>query len=174
MRVAIFSNARTGSTTLYKYLTKSLDYYSLAPPFDRKFFNLDFKSEVWTRENVVVKFMFEFLPIVDRIQKSFDKTIFLTRTNDAEGAESLAHAMKTGVWNRPYVSINFTKEEIDKYISIRKQQREKIQSLGGFQITYEEIFYSDTGVKRLNDFFGISTDQFAYLLDNRHRLKKLK
>lgn len=118
--------------------------------------------------------MFEFFPIVDKIQKSFDKTIFLTRTNDVEGAESLAHAFKTGVWTHSYVPTNLDVEEISKHVNIRKQQREKIQTLGGFQITYEEIFYSNTGIKRLNNFLNINTDEFAYLLSNKYRLRKLK
>lgn len=172
MRIAIFSYARTGSTTLYKYIKESLYLEGSVPPYTTQFFKDDYKTKIWEEDSIVVKFMFEFLPLIDKIQKSFDKIIFLSRESDIECAKSFAQAIKTGTWYYPYEYKDLPEELINQNVAVIKQQRRKIQSLGGFQITYEEVFYTVDGIKRLNNYLGIVTNEFNYLLHPKHRLRQ--
>ena len=172
MKVAVFSYARTGSTVLHEYIKKSLNHKGAAPPFTNEVFNKNFLKQAWKEENIVVKFMFDFLPLVDEIKRYFDKVIFLSRLDDLKCAESFAQAKISGVWYKPYEYEKISKKDFIEYLALIKQQRIKVESLGGFQITYEELYFTSNGLKRLNEYLGIKTTEFIHLLDSRHKLRQ--
>jgi hypothetical protein len=116
--------------------------------------------------------MFDFLPLVDEIKRYFDKVIFLSRLDDVKCAESLAQAKISGVWYKPYKYKKISKEHIVRHSALIKQKRIKMESLGGFQITYEELYFTSNGLKRLNEYLGIKTTEFIHLLDSRHKLRQ--
>ena len=175
MRVAIYAQARSGSTSLYMYLKKSLNYQmssnykGILEPYSPKFPNRFTEEEIWERDNVVVKFLIRDNNIAKRIPSAFDKVIYLTRSNDLEGAESLAYATKDGEWHKPYeystLKDSFSDNEIKDLRSKRAHHREYIQSQKGFQITYEEIFYKRVGILRINDYIGIRDSKYSNWLD---------
>ena len=172
MRVAVFSYARTGSTILHEYIKKSLKHKGAAPPFTNKVLKKDFFKQAFKEENIVVKLMFDFLPLVDEIERYFDKIIFLSRLDDIKCAESFAQAKTSGVWYKPYEYKEISKEDINIHSVLLKQQRIKVESLGGFQITYEELYFTSNGPKRLNEYLGIKTTEFIHLLYPRHKLRQ--
>jgi len=169
MRVAIYAQARSGSTSLYMYLKKSLNYKGIPEPYSPHWPSKFTEQEIWEEDNVVAKFLIRDNNIAKKIPLHFDKVIYLTRSNDLEGAESLAYATKDGEWHKPYqystLKDSFSDNEIKDLRSKRAHHREYIQSQKGFQITYEEIFYKRVGILRINDYIGIRDSKYSNWLD---------
>ena len=176
MRVAIYAQARSGSTALYMYVRKSLKYKGILEPYSPKFPNRFTEEEIWEKDNVVVKFLIRDNNIAKRIPLAFDKVIYLTRSNDLEGAESLARAQSKDEWHKRYFynKSNFEKKHINKLKEYRNTHKKFIQSQGNFQITYEEIYYEKVGIPKINDYIGIKTNEYIHLLDvkNKYRVNK--
>jgi len=176
MRVAIYAQARSGSTTLAHYLSYSLKFKLILEPLRRNNLNTYSYDEIWKQDNVVVKFLLRDNKKVEKISNSFDKVIWLTRENDLEGAESLAQAEFKNEWHEKYFynKYSFENKHINKLKEYRNTHKKFIQSQGNFQITYEEIFYERVGIPKINDYIGIKSDRYIHLLDikNKYRVNK--
>ena len=178
MRVAIYAQARSGSTALFNYIKDSLSLKGILEPYNPKFPERFTEEEIWKQDNIVVKFLLRDKNIVEKLPLVFDKVIYLTRSNDLEGAESLVYATKKDIWHEPYeystLKDSFSDEEIKDKRNKRAQHRKYIESQKGFQITYEEIFYERVGIPKINDYIGIKTNRYIHLLDikNKYRVNK--
>ena len=176
MRVAIYAQARSGSTALYMYIRKSLGYKGILEPYSPKFPNRFTEEEIWEKDNVVAKFLIRDNNIAKRIPLAFDKVIYLTRSNDLEGAESLAYATKDGEWHQPYeyntLKDSFSDDEIKDIRDKRAQHRQFIESQKGFQITYEEIYYKRVGIQKINNYINIKDSKYSDWLDLSKKYRK--
>ena len=145
MRVAIYAQARSGSTALYNYIKDSLSLKGIFEPYNPKFTNRFTEEEIWEKDNVVVKFLIRDNNIAKRIPLAFDKVIYLTRSNDLEGAESLARAQSKGEWNKKYFynKSNFENKHIIKLKEYRNTHKKFIQSQGNFQIHMKKYFMKE-------------------------------
>ena len=176
MRIAIYAQARSGSTALYNYIKDSLSYKGILEPYNPKFPERFTEEEIWKQDNIVVKFLLRDKNIAERLPSVFDKVIYLTRSNDLEGAESLVYATKKDIWHEPYeystLKDSFSDEEIKDKRNKRAQHRKYIESQKGFQITYEEIFYDRVGIQRINNYINIVDSKYINLLDLSKKYRK--
>lgn len=172
MKIAIIANTRTGSTTLFKYVKHSLDLYGIHEPFNPRT-NLNYSHiNIWELDNIVVKYIFVTSEYIKKVIKHFDKVIFLTREDDIESAKSFIHAKKTDNWIDSYVYREEYSKEIDNIVATRNDQKNFLRSFGGFQITYEELFFHKEGVERINQYLGIQNNNYKSLLDLKYRYRK--
>jgi hypothetical protein len=177
MRIAIYAQARSGSTALYNYIKDSLNLKGILEPYNPKFLNRFSEKEIWEDKNTVVKFLIRDADIVKKIPEKFDKVIYLTRDNDLEGAESLMYATKNDIWHESYtytLSNKKNKLSLKQLINSRSIQKNYIKSQKGFQISYEDIFYDIVGIPKINNYININTDEFLYYLDIKNKYRKDK
>jgi len=172
MRVAIFAYGRTGSTSLCEYIRLSLQLESIVEPFNRDRIHTYTSHDLWKKDNKVVKFMYPDIKYIDKIKSNFDKIIYLTRENHIEAAESHVYARLSGYWNSKYTFVDPPTEFVNESVQRKKKQKAHINSLEGFQVTYEEIFYTKEGIKKIDDYLGITSDEFKDILDIKHKYRK--
>ena len=172
MRVAIFAYGRTGSTSLCEYIRLSLQLESIVEPFNRDRIHTYTSYDLWKKDNKVVKFMYPDIKYIDKIQSNFDKIIYLTRENHIEAAESHVYAELNDCWTGKYSFADPPVNFVNKMVQKKKEQKTHINSLGGFQVTYEEIFYTKEGVKKVDDYLGIISDHYKEILDIKHKYRK--
>ena len=176
MRIAIYAQARSGSTALYNYIKDSLSLKGILEPYNPKFPERFTEEEIWKQDNIVVKFLLRDKNIAERLPSVFDKVIYLTRSNDLEGAESLVYATKKDIWHESYEYNTLKDLSLDKEIKDirdkRAQHRQYIESQKGFQITYEEIFYKRVGIQKINDYINIEDSKYSDWLDLSKKYRK--
>ena len=172
MRIAIVANTRTGSSTVFKYIKKSLNLYGINEPFNPKTKQSHSHINIWGFSDIVVKYIFVSSEYIEKIIEHFDKVIFLTREDDVEAAKSFIQAKKTDNWTDSYIFNEEHSKEIQEITSIRKEQKNFIRSFEGFQITYEQLFIDRDGINRLNKFLNIQSSNYEYLFDLKYRYRK--
>jgi hypothetical protein len=115
------------------------------------------------------------------LKKLFDKKIILYRENTKEQAESILWANEKQLWhntlhsvsdnniqsNAGFVSAHYTipmdwlnknKKEIQSTEKSLQKQNEILKSLTDcLHITYEELYYSNTGIKKIEDYIGFKS-----------------
>ena len=180
MRVAIYAQARSGSTTLLDYISKSLNYKPIFEPFNPVSVNKYSEKEIWHEDNVVVKFLIRTLEKdeTEKIKNHFDKVICLTRENIHEGAESHLAAELNDAWKPDKYSFKNSVEINDKnqkrlkdLILYRYIVYEHIKHLPFFQTTYEEIYKNKVGIQKINSYININDEKFLHLLDSKNRYR---
>ena len=172
MRVAIVTYGRTGSTSLFNYIQNSLQLHGINEPYNTRVKRRFTEQDIWEKNLIVVKFMFPDTKFINKIQKTFDKIIYLTRENHKEAAESHAHSTISDKWDKKYAYEAPPADYIDHYIIVKTEQKEFINSLGGFQVTYEEIYYRRTGIARINKYLNINDSKFINILDLKNKYRQ--
>jgi len=107
----------------------------------------------------------------ESLKKLFDKKIVLYRENTKEQAESILWANEKQIWHNQsdnkFISAHYiiptewldTNAEEIKFWDVKLQEENKIlKSLTDcLHITYEELYYSDEGIKKIEDYIGFKS-----------------
>ncbi len=176
MRVLIYALPRTGSTNLAHYIANSFHYTAIIEPYhEARYWDKHLvESDIWERDNVVVKMIigqgnYQY----EDIKSKFDKAIVLYRENLKEQAESFAHATKSIDWHAPYYydPSSITEEEYQTAYK-KLSRRDEIVALDGFKISYEDLYLSGKDVERLDSFLGNTNKSFRFMLDSRNKYRR--
>lgn len=169
MKILLYTGYRTGSKSLGEWLEIELETEYYHEPFNptidlnTKNFNID------SIKSGIIKISQTDGMIFNDIVGKFDKIILLYRENTLEQAESFVWANNKKQYHHTFVgekfvyahynipddflesnkgTINFNKARFDK-------QNEHILSIQtGLCISYEELYYSETGIKKLEEYLG--------------------
>ena len=164
MKILIYTTHRTGSTSLANFLV----YHYPDSDYIR---NIDI-NEIKNIDNRIIKFTPNEMPY-ESIYKLFDKRIILIRENKKEQAESRLYA---DLVEKKFSDYTIPKEFLQKYSKEIEDLQIKIEEENLYlksckdclQITYEELFFSYEGVRKLEEYLGI---EFKFMLDNRKRYR---
>lgn len=175
MRILIYAIGRSGSTTLGKYISKSLNYLNISEPYNEV--NIAHLNEniVWNKDNVVVKTTYGQIDMsTEELFKKFDKVVILTREDINDQALSTYYASKTNKWIHPYTLKNFeiNESEFNKIYYYKKQKTNELLDLNGFHITYEQIYDRADKIDELNEYLEITNKTYRYLLDSKYRYRR--
>jgi hypothetical protein len=177
MRILIYALPRTGSNNLTHYIANSLHYREIIEPYnEERFWDKDLtESDIWKKDNVVVKMMFGQGGYWHKdLKDKFDKIVVLYRENTKEQAESYAHATKSTDWHARYTynPANISEEEyLEAYKSFDDRMR-KINRLNEFTVKYEDLYISGTDRDRLDEYVGITNKSFRFILDSSNRYRR--
>jgi len=154
MKILIYTSHRTGSTSLANFLMieYSCDYY--------RRFHYKTNDEFDQAVNSHTFGIYKVCPdedSYDRIKHMFDKKIVLVRENTREQAESRLYSeieeKKFSAYSISDDFLNSNKQEIkeieNKIISENVEFKKLIECL---HLTYEELFYSKEGLKKIEDY----------------------
>jgi hypothetical protein len=151
----------------------------LLNPFNPKFDKNNFLTE--DIDDCIIK-----IPPVDgfdyeSLKKLFDKTIILYRENTREQAESAIWAYEKKLWHHDWNAVTYNstfkpnsftsahytipQEWLDKNAESIKYMEEDLQKENELlksltdclHITYEELYYSDNGIKKIEDYIGFKS-----------------
>jgi hypothetical protein len=177
MRILIYALPRTGSTSLTRYISTTLHYKEIIEPYnENRFWDKDLTEfDIWERDNVVVKMILgEGNRSYEDIKSRFDKVIVLYRDNIKEQAESFAHARNSIDWHAPYRydPSNVPGEEYNEIYTSFKQHTDIIKNLNEFIIRYEDLYISGIDKDRLDEYLGITSKSFRFLLDSKNKYRQ--
>jgi len=175
MRILIYAIGRSGSTTIGKYISKSLSYLNISEPYNKLNIPHLNENDVWNKDNVVVKTTYGQIDMsTEELFKKFDKVVILTRENIKDQALSEHYASKTNQWTYPYTLKNFKidESEFDKIYHWKEQITNELLNLNGFHITYEQIYDRADKIDELNEYLEIKNKTYMYLLNPKNRYRK--
>jgi hypothetical protein len=174
MKFLSYTGYRTGSRSFGEWLSIELNIPYYHEPFNPKFDIKNFSIE--DTGDCIIK-----IPPADgfdyeTLKKLFDKTIILYRENTKEQAESAIWAYEKKLWhhdwnasieNSSFKSAHYTipQEWLDENAEMIKcftedlqKENEKLKSLKDcLHITYEELYYSNEGIKKVEDYIGFKS-----------------
>ena len=181
MKILIFTQGRSGSTSLATYIGKSLELDIIYEPTHPNKNGLIDINKLWTRENILIKIMDWELHNLnlsfEELSSKFDKTIILTRENIIEQAESFYNSFKNNIWaeNWKIEDIkNFNSEELTQIKNSLEIKKNDLLKLKGEQFTYESIFITGNDVERLNKYLNITNTNFLNFLNKNNKLRYKK
>jgi hypothetical protein len=160
MRILIISLPRTGSTSLVKGLSESLEIECLIQPFSKYIWGESVINEIPNHNDLIVKTLINEYPsscddmisFYNNLITQFDKTILLTRKDLKLCAESYGYHLKHSsheFWHKPY---NYTSYDIDidYYINLLNDLNGKLDILSKKNNIsldyYEQIFGGDVNL----------------------------
>ena len=159
MKILIYTSHRTGSTSLANFLMieYKCDYY--------RRFHYKTDSEFSSVVNSNKSGIYKVCPDEDsyeRIKDMFDKRIVLIRENTRDQAESRLYSeMKEKKFSAYSISddfLNSNRKEIremeNKIISENVEFKKLTECL---HLTYEELFYSKDGLKKIENYLGFES-----------------
>lgn len=164
MKILIYTTHRTGSTSLANFLVYHYSDYEYIR-------NIDI-NEIKEIDNKVIKFTPNEIPY-ESIYGLFDKRIILIRENKKEQAESRLYA---DLVEKKFSDYTIPKEFLENHIKEIENLQLKIEEENSYLksckdcliITYEELFFSYEGIKKLEEYLDI---EFHFMLDNRKRYR---
>jgi SpoVK/Ycf46/Vps4 family AAA+-type ATPase len=177
MRILIYAIARTGSTTLGRYVANSFGYPFLSEPYGdfSKIHNKNHIFDTWDLSNVVVKTIHNQIDMIpEKIFEKFDKVIILTRENVKEQSLSFHYAFENNQFLRPYVLNNFKVDEVklDNFLNLFEKYTNELLNLNGFHVTYEQIYQNTNKLNELDEYLEIADKKYRYMLNLENRYKK--
>jgi nicotinamide riboside kinase len=177
MRILIYATARTGSTTLGRYVANSFGYPFLSEPYGdfSKIHNKDDMRYTWELSDVVVKTIHNQIDMTpEKLFEKFDKVIILTRENVKEQSLSFHYAYETNQFLKPYVLNDFKIDEdkLNKILNSFNNDKNELINLNGFHITYEQIYQNTDKLNELDDYLEIISKQYRHMLNSENRYKK--
>jgi LPS sulfotransferase NodH len=174
MKILIYTGYRTGSKSLGNWLE-----IELGIPYYHEYYNKDNPNK-WERmrrinlnklNDYIIKISpgdgFDF----DEIVNGFDKIILLYREDTLAQAQSMMWAKANELWHNTYVNDKFTYVHYtidDKFLIDNSEKINVIKCIYdnevsflkskdiGLLISYEELFINKTGIKKLENYLGIS------------------
>lgn len=173
MKILIYTSHRTGSTSLANFLMieYECDYY-------RRFhYNTDpeFVSAVNSNKSGIYKVCPD-EDSYEKIKDLFDKRIVLTRENTRDQAESRVYSEIEGKKFSAYsISDSFLDlhkiriDDMERKIINENTEFKKIEEC--LHITYEELFYTKNGLKKIEDYLGFKS-KFAIESKRYRDMKK--
>ena len=175
MRILIYALARTGSTTLGRYIANSLGYKYLSEPYC-EFSKIENKNDMWDLSNVVVKTIHNQIDMnPTKIFEKFDKVIILTRENIREQSLSFHYACENNQFLRSYVLDDFKIDEdkLNNLLNSFNKYTNELLNLNGFHITYEQIYEKSDKLNQLDEYLKIVSNQYRHMLNSENRYRKL-
>ena len=164
MRILIYTTHRTGSTSLAEFLMihYQCDYQR------RGLVNPAPKSVIIKLTPTEFKY--------EDAKDYFHKRIVLIRENIREQAESRVYADLVEKKFEPYTIdnqfLNENEENILKMMETIKEENELLKTLNDcLHITYDEIYNSPEGIKKLEDYLGT---KFNFVLNNSKKYRNSK
>jgi len=171
MKILIISHTRCGSTTLCKWLSNELNIELDETPYDIKSFN-----SVFNKNNIIRKIVIEeYLPTTNDINK-FDKIICLSRENSIDTSISFIIANVNNIWHDKYDItpewINQNKNQIIEQKYLYDYLKNKLKTINGLHITYENIYINKTDVNKVIDYLNIETPQHLNMIEYTKKYRK--
>lgn len=181
MKILLYTGYRTGSTSLGEWSSIELNLPYYHEPFNK---NITIPSMIANKIRLYKNFSIEeagdcimkISPFdefeYESIKKLFDKRIVLYRENTREQAESILWANEKELWHHTYLNDKFISahytipmewlsknaEEIETIIISLEKENQLLKSLTNcLHITYEELYYSDNGIKKIEDYIGFKS-----------------
>jgi hypothetical protein len=170
MRILLLACPRSGSTSLLKSLSKSLNlnHISIDPESFKYSKNKKLISHILKKDNVIIRssvIINHGMPIIEFISK-FDYTILLSRENNEDHKISFSNLYYKKMYNENIVHDTYTLSEIPNYIfeledfilKFNKILEEKkyIENISNLLklpiIYYEYLYYSKEGTLMLKNF----------------------
>jgi len=189
MRVCILGSPRSGTTSLYKYLTNSLELEGLNEPYnkrmDQRFGKRNLTEyDIWERDNLVVKHLSMQLDRnqISLLEDHFDKIVLIYREDVKSASESWLCGNYSGNWDKKYnyndIIYRYDEEEAKFLLETDMKERYKdiefYKTLPFFTVTYENLFYSDKDKIRLKEYFNITDNKFDFYFDIKNKLRQEK
>jgi LPS sulfotransferase NodH len=190
MKILIYTGYRTGSKSLGNWLE-----IELGIPYYHEYYNKDNPNK-WERmrrinlnklNDYIIKISpgdgFDF----DEIVNGFDKIILLYREDTLAQAQSMMWAKANELWHNTYVNDKFTYVHYtidDKFLIDNSEKINVIKCIYdnevsflkskdiGLLISYEELFINKTGIKKLENYLGISAKTIFDLNDKLRNNKE--
>jgi len=172
MKILIYTNYRTGSKSLGEWLSNELncDYYH--EPLNQSNEYAIINSGLFDLkriQNCIVKVSPGDGFDLSYLNNVFDKIIILYRENTLEQSESMCWSIVNKIYHHHYsgnsfkyayydLSDEWKSENMDKILELKNnfdKEKEFFKSLEyGLQLSYEELYYSDLGIKLIEDYIG--------------------
>ena len=181
MKILLYTGYRTGSNSFGEWasIEMNLPYYH--EPFNK---NITFSSVIANKISPHKNFsidevgdcIMKISPFdgfdYKNLKKQFDKRIVLYRENTKEQAESILWANEKKLWHHTYLDdefisayytipidwLNKNAEEIKTLSDSLIKVNELLKSLTDcLQITYEELYYSEEGIKKIENYLGFKS-----------------
>jgi len=178
MKILIYTGYRTGSNSLGEWSSIQLDL-----PYHHEPFNKMNKTSVnlFTNKNFSIEEAGDCIMKIspfdgfdyEKLKNLFDKRIVLYRENTKEQAESIVWAAEKELWHHTYLNDKFISahyttpiewlnkniKEIETIQFLLEKENELLKSLTDcLHITYEELYYSDNGIKKIEDYLGFKSN----------------
>jgi hypothetical protein len=172
MKILIVAQARSGSTSLLKAISKSLNCKILYEPFNEH--SIDRLSEdvdtIKYSNNIVVKVVDNHFYKHKEFEDEknffafFDKVIGLTRNSTDENVISLLIARHFNSWRESSKNKNFpysdeyirNSKDYKFYVKESEKIKKEIKAFNIFQVTYEGIFLNQNEIKDLEEYLGFN------------------
>jgi hypothetical protein len=171
MKIILITSYRTGSNSLLDWLGEELNL--------KIFRELE---EVTIEDNYIVKKTLEQLTKID--PKEYDYIIKLFRYNTLLQAESNVFAKKTSRWRgndlneKYFLDDQFLYEHHDEIISSKNifdDDKKHLTDLPyGFMISYEELFYHESGQRLIESYIGFTAKNKLMGNDKKFRAETYK
>lgn len=173
MRILIVGMARSGGYELHRWLGLELGYKGIHEPI--------YNGLSTEGDNIVVKYLVNELENNSECESylsGWDKIIGLVRENERECAISQTYAVENREWRKGYELnkgwISEREEVIKGFEEWAVKQREWVQNLNVFTISYEGIYNRGEDIERICEYVGIQNPKYLHLLSNTNRLRKTK
>lgn len=159
MKILIYTTHRTGSTSLANFLMFNYSYdYQRYEYFKKIKNNLP--------NDIIVK-LTPYEEDYDNIKNLFDKRIILIREDVKSQSESRVYSEVFGKKFSSYtIENNFFKEYAaqiaEMYKCIELENKSLIEHTDALQLTYDELYKSDIGIFKLEEYFKT---KFKYKLE---------
>jgi len=198
MKILIYTGYRTGSNSFGERLSIELNLPYHHEPFNKiitipsmvidkilleEKISLGKNISIEETEDCIIKVSPSDGFNYEELKKLFDKIIVLYRENTKEQAESMLWANAKQLWhhvrvNDKFISahyiiptdwLNINAEEIELWDVKLQKENEILKSLTDcLHITYEELYYSDEGIKKIEDYIGFKSKS---KFDKMHKLR---
>jgi hypothetical protein len=181
MRILSYTGYRTGSRSFGEWLGVQLNLVYYHEPFNK---NITIPHMIENKNKLFKNFSIEnsneciikISPIdgfdYENLKKLFDKKVVLYRENTKEQAESMLWANERQLWHNTVINNTFTnahykipnewlelnsKKIEDCEISLMEENKILKSLTDCLHISYEELYYSDTGIKKIEDYIGFKS-----------------
>ena len=172
MVVTILAEPRSGSTNLTNWFYFNKDFTALFEPLNplSKWFknHIEPSEYEYKTEHLLLKEIYYPHKSWDSIINVSDKIIVLYRENEEEQLESFLNAVGTGNWDNSYVytklESNLIREKAEYFKTLKYEFKEKYINKDYFQISYEELYYSN-GFQKIVDYLQldcVKNENFPY------------
>jgi hypothetical protein len=169
MRVCIVAMARSGGYGLGEWISTELNHTYYHEPI--------YNGITTEGDNIVVKYLITEIDKTENALIGWDKIIGLVRENKRECAISQTYAVENKEWRRGYKLnsewISERENVIKEYEEWALIQKEFIQNLNVFNVSYEGIYNRGKDIKRILEYLNIGEPKYLHLLNPSNRLRKV-
>ena len=161
--------ARSGGYGLGEWISTELNYTYYHEPI--------YNGLSTEGNDIVVKYLITEIDKTENALIGWDKIIGLVRENERECAISQTYAVENKEWRRGYKLnsewISERENTIKGFEEWALIQREFIQNLNVFNVSYEGIYNRGEDIKRILEYLNIGEPKYLHLLNPSNRLRKV-